>query len=558
MAQDTTTQSIQYYFALDSEQSAPGCPSIGAPQPCEERSTDANGCPVNVVKYEGENCASQCCQRDGWTPYCVNNTCVQCRSHEDCGEMEGRPLCNEAGFCEECGDKPSLPAGACSLEEKAGDLCPTYTPIYCASDEICVNEKCVTCPAFDASLTENGCRKKKTDENGCPYWEEEPNCVPCEVKTRPQTWTFSTAAVCSWMADHQVENTCSSKGYVRTFSKCQVQYNPGYNQATTHISYKKCPYGFVGQIPYPSLKDFTYTSSYQEQYATGCNTGQVCVDQMCRAKTACGANEIIVNGTCWKCPGQNQTANAAKTACVCKTGYFLNENYACVSCEVSNSTSNGTECMCLPGYQAIYEQIKVSDGSNTSHMEKRLSACQACPPNASSVAGSACQCNPGFQPKYERYQSCAGGVCAQETKLTSCSACPSNASSDGSGVCVCRSGYISNYTEYKSFVGGICGVYKQLQSCTPCSNAVPANATRGNSCNVITCNTGYYATAFARYNYPNSSSYSSVVSKCSPCPANSTGVGGNCTCNSGYKAISKKVPSGTGGTRSVLDRCQKI
>ena len=145
-AADTTTQSIQYYFSLDSAPSAPGCPSIGAPQPCEERSTDANGCPVNVVKYEGENCASQCCQRDGWTPYCVNNTCVQCRSHEDCGEMEGRPLCNESGFCEECGDKPSLPAGACSLEEKAGDLCPTYTPIYCALDEICVNESCQACP----------------------------------------------------------------------------------------------------------------------------------------------------------------------------------------------------------------------------------------------------------------------------------------------------------------------------------------------------------------------------------------------------------------------------
>jgi len=301
-----------------------------------------------------------------------------------------------------------------------------------------------------------------------------------------------------------------------------------------------------------------------------CNMGYAAIDRKVSWKAAKGggSTETSILSSCQPCsneiPDNATRTTSSCTSIKCDDGYYAtayrkykypdSNAYTSVISQCSpcpaNSTGTNGSCSCNSGFSAIDKTI--STGMGTTSI---LSYCQACtnpvPDNARRTGScTSIKCNDGYYATaYRKYTYPDSN--AYTTVISECSPCPPN-STGKNGSCSCNSGY----SAIDKIINTGWGTTSILSYCQACSNPVPDNARRTGSCTSIQCNDGYYATAYRKYKYPDSNTYTSVISQCSPCPANASGKYGYCSCNSGYSAVYKTISTGT-GTRSILSSCKK-
>lgn len=114
-------------------------------------------------------------------------------------------------------------------------------------------------------------------------------------------------------------------------------------------------------------------------------------------------NPRLSTTPCFPCPVGDGTVNLARTKCVCKTGFRLQENGTCKKCESGFSTGDGNMCMCV-----LNDQID--------------DRCQ-CPPLSKLERNRCIPCNPKIEPECE---GCFGRGQVFNKAARRCEECPAN------------------------------------------------------------------------------------------------------------------------------------
>ena len=364
--------------------------------------TDANGCPT----YKEKSCSAG--------EYLDNTTCS----------------------CQTC---PTPTETVCDENAITYDMngCPEQEVELCSDGMICENAKCVVdCPAFDDTLTENGCRKKKTDENGCPYWEEESDCVPCTIKT-------SDVQKLAYCGNGRIISPGRYLGGHIQGTWCGFSVSEYYgNMSYTHGASLSAIWTYYPDA-YTDLSlrnDSEYDGVHSPQiygrkkYADECQMGKACINGTCRPASECSAGYGVINGICSK--------------------YYID-------CPANSRPSGNGDCSCNDGYYPTnWKSYLTSDNSGSSSMTNRVSSCSKCPDNSTGKNGS-CSCKMGYAAidKTVSWKAATGNGSYERKILSSCQLCsnpvPANARRTGSCTSIqCNDGYYATaYQKYTSPTG---------------------------------------------------------------------------------------------------------
>lgn len=401
-------------------------PTIPNCATCDGTGTNCTTCNPNYY-VSGSVCAA-----------CSNN-CVTCTSDTVCSTCSGGFYLDTNNACSAC-------LSACAT-------CSTGASCDTCLDTIHTSTPSCACPNF-ASLQGSSC----VCQNGY-YFISVSQCSACVGNCA----TCSSSSICLSCIDtvHMATPTCAcpdNSGLVSNSCAC----NPGY--------YYTAP---------------TVCSACQSPCAT-CNdqtTCVTCVDSLHSSAPNCA------------CP---QPGSLVGSTCTCQAGYYFSSSTVCSAC-----SNNCATCATSPGICSVCK--------DTVHMSPAPN-CQ-CPAN-SVLAAADCVCNPGYfylsttacsacnsncytcQTQASNCQSCVDTV--HMTVAPAC-ACPSNSQLSDS-ICVCNAGYY----------------YSSSSVCSPCSNECATCDTNPNTCD--SCIDPTHMT-----NAP-----------ACDCPVNGTLSSGSCICNAGF------------------------
>ena len=422
---------------------------------------------------EGEICAGNACQScpNNFVPNDDKTACVCGITSCPTGQYK-----TDDCACRDCPDTKSTLT--CPEEEGVDALgCPTYREKTCGDGEHLTKScTCITCPEFDDSLTENACRTKQIDENGCLYWKEEENCLPCTETVEAESKDITNCASLINVVGCHVGGVsgafCSYSARIRTSGPL----NPT-SPVTGETLWSRYPTLYQDVTAYNAAtgENDCIVQVKGKMRSSDCPSGQVCIKGRCAESTQCSDNEMAINGLCIPyydgCPANSR---AAANGCYCKKGYqptawqsVTTRNgtlgsasetaiTTCSPCPANSTATSDGVCACNTGYVGKYGEYKYNSGTNSISTKTYLQYCEACPHPipVNSTVGSSCKnitCNEGYQPTQKSYYQSRSS--SDYHYISSCEPCPPNSTGKKGGWCSCNTGYTAKYGEY-TYYGG--------------------------------------------------------------------------------------------------------
>ncbi|PZC75815.1 hypothetical protein B5X24_HaOG205635 [Helicoverpa armigera] len=452
------------------------CPGIAA-------GSCIKGCVCQVGYLRDDN--GDCIPED----QCIPNPCLPSEEFSNCTQAVCRAQnCSDKDIPQAC---PSVADGDCkqgcvcqegSLRDESGycvpeRLCRLNTCLFNEEWSSCVQSTCraqnctqkgltVECPNFNIGDCTSGCICKENylrDESGF--------CVPeqsCEKKEEPTTCP---------------PNEEFSKCFLRI---CRAQFcqDKGQDIPCPDIPEESCLEGCVCKEGYLRNKNGECIAE-NECSADLCTTHEEfsnCTQAVCRAQNC--TNKGIPQA----CP--SVADGDCKQGCICKEGYFRNENGYCVPEELCNKecgTNQELRCMnsCPPQKTCSTRRFAV-----TCPPSPYVCKCVCKPGHVKDDNG---QCIPEEQcagpcSENEVFSNCTQAVC----RTQNCSdkdilkACPSVADGDCIQGCVCQEGYFRDVNGYcipEDLCSKECGKNQELR----CVQGCPPEVNCGNRGIAVSC-----------------------------------------------------------------------
>ncbi|MBW1807549.1 MAG: hypothetical protein JRJ87_05095 [Deltaproteobacteria bacterium] len=177
-----------------------------------------------------DHCGEECLLCEGESPYCLEGTCTECLTQDDCDQSVPR-YCTDEGSCQTCDDssacgpdcvdctEESLVCSAdgsecanCANDEDCGQgaRCEDALCVACDTDERCGPE-CDDCAGQSLHCfggTTGACSQCAADEH-CPggYWCAAGSCAACQGDD--PLHCGADCAVCSFPTAHCVAGACA-------------------------------------------------------------------------------------------------------------------------------------------------------------------------------------------------------------------------------------------------------------------------------------------------------------------------------------------------------------